>query len=181
MDSPYFKDITASMSPQQSSRRWPCLSPSSLVRDKCFGSTSLSKVQNTFIHSPAPPLHSLPPTPLRVGSSRRSRSLPKNVGSDKNLWEATCQALGCSQVPRSGENRSLPSGDCPSTPSVYVDYIVPPSPDFPTYCNKHQLGSDASPAIFAAAAWPPEVVCDYMWPASSAYVPNVIRLADFLQ
>merc|ERR1711959_666927 len=95
--------------------KWPCLSPS-VMNNGCVGSIALSKVQNTFIHSPLPP-----PTPLRVGASRRSRSLPKDVGSDKNMWETTCQSLGCSRIPRVHQVYPLP------TPSVYSDHI-PPSP-----------------------------------------------------
>jgi hypothetical protein len=69
------------------------LSPPADFADTCIGSIALSKVRNTFIHSPV-----APPTPLRASASRRSRSLPKNVGSeisDNNVWEAKFQSLGC--------------------------------------------------------------------------------------
>jgi len=167
--------------PVKTSSRWPCLSPSSRVRDGYVGSTALSKVQNTFIHSPL-----LPPTPLRVGASRRSRSLPKNVGSDKNTWEATCQALGCS--PHCREENASNMGDLVHTPSVYVDwptprptYTVPPSPDFPTYCKTPLLGSGPSAVFLASAMEHQSSMSDFVWPEASYTSPNVIRLADFLQ
>jgi hypothetical protein len=98
---------------------WSCRSPSLLSKDGCVGSISLAKVHNTFIHSPL-----APPTPLRVSAARRSRSLPKNVGSDKNTWEATCQALGCGpgQISRDPKKESTLSLECGPTPSVYEGY-----------------------------------------------------------
>jgi hypothetical protein len=131
--------------------RWPSFSPSVVARDGCVGSIALSKVQNTFIHSPLPP-----PTPLRIGASRRARSLPKNVGSDKNTWEATFSALGCRLHQHTQQQFNI--GDCGPTPSVYADYagpempcslasspaFVPPSPALtasPTYCSARHLQS----------------------------------------
>lgn len=159
---------------QQSASRWPCLSPSSLVRDARVGSVSLSKVHNTFIHSPL-----APPTPLRVGASRRSASVPKTFGSDKNAWEAMCQALGCNQIPQNAQECRPNAGDCAHTPSVYVDYVVPPSPDFPTYCNAHQLSQASFPQSVMLASG--QMMHGYVWPVCSHDLPNVIRLADFLQ
>jgi hypothetical protein len=100
--------------PTPSSAWWPCLSPSLRKRDGCVGSIALSKVHNTFIHSPMPP-----PTPLRGDASRRSQSLPKNIGSGKDAWETTCQALGCSHVADAQEVcQRIPLASLP-TPSVY--------------------------------------------------------------
>jgi len=66
--------------------KWFTSSPSSLSKDGYIHSI----VQNTFIHSVEQPQ-----TP-RPGMIRRSRSLPKDMGSDKILsaWEATCHAVG---------------------------------------------------------------------------------------
>merc|ERR1712227_415841 len=100
---------------QPSEPMWALNSGSSFKHGH-VGSIALSKVQNTFIHSPLPP-----PTPLRVGACTRSRSLPKNVGSHKNQLEATCRALGCSHFPTT----PLEAGECLPTPSVYGDYSAP--------------------------------------------------------
>lgn len=71
--------------------KWFTSSPSSLAKDGYIHSI----VQNTFIHSVEQP-----ETP-RPGMIRRSRSLPKDMGSDKILsaWEATCHAVGFLPVP----------------------------------------------------------------------------------
>jgi hypothetical protein len=184
-----------------SATRWPYLSPSLVVKDGKVGSMPLSKVQNTFIHSPLPP-----PTPLRVGASRRSQSLPKNVGSDKNAWEATCQALGCTQAVMDVQNeRTFSAGDCGPTPSwdrVYADYLgpnmpcsltsspafVPPSPALtasPTYCSTRQLGL----GTYGVQRPPhPAQAPGFQSPQSNRSLPptpesrfNVLCLADLLQ
>jgi len=137
----------------QTPARWPCLSPSVLAKDGRVGSIALSKVQNTFIHSPL-----VPPSPARS----RARSVPRNVGSDKNALETTCQALGCNQIPRFQQQYKFSAGDCGPTPSVYGDYashdmawpthsspaFVPPSPALtasptasPIYRPLRQFGS----------------------------------------
>lgn len=67
-----------------SNQRWPALSPSAFTKHGPLGSI----VQNTFIHAPLPP-----PTPLRLGAARRAKSLPKDVGSGREEWEAQCHAL----------------------------------------------------------------------------------------
>eukprot|EP00931_Biecheleriopsis_adriatica_P016160 TRINITY_DN1199_c0_g2_i1.p1 TRINITY_DN1199_c0_g2~~TRINITY_DN1199_c0_g2_i1.p1 ORF type:complete len:715 (-),score=119.42 TRINITY_DN1199_c0_g2_i1:108-2252(-) len=53
-------------------------------------------------------------TPTPSASHRRSRSVPKCLGSDKNDWEATCQAMGMSALPATPENLSL----MPATPDT---------------------------------------------------------------
>mmetsp|Transcript_41938 Transcript_41938/g.96228 ORF Transcript_41938/g.96228 Transcript_41938/m.96228 type:complete len:771 (+) Transcript_41938:98-2410(+) len=63
--------------------KWPALSPSTLSKTGVLGQI----VQNTFIHT-----NPAPPTPLAT-QRRRSQSLPKDMGSHKSLWEATCHAL----------------------------------------------------------------------------------------
>lgn len=60
------------------------LSPTALSKDGAIGRL----VQNTFIHTAVPP-----PTPT-PGARRRAQSLPKDAGSEKSSWEATCHALG---------------------------------------------------------------------------------------
>jgi hypothetical protein len=116
----------------------PHISSTGIGKDACVGSIPLSKVHNTFIHSPV----SLP-TPLRARAAKRSRSLTKDFGSDKNAWEATCQALGCSSghdnVPEqdhpdvTDRDQRFEVPDTPFTwaPPVYVPgapAVVPPSP-----------------------------------------------------
>lgn len=178
--------------------RWPGLSPLSspslLVKDGCVGSMPLSKVQNTFIHSPLPP-----PTPLRAGASRRARSLPKNIGSDKNPWEATCQALGClpGQIRLdSRRDGDFNPGDCGPTPSVYGGYggrevpcslasspypaYVPPSPALtasPTYSTARYT---APQRLTLAAAMPSPASHVLAPPSPSNGTNQVIRLADLL-
>lgn len=63
--------------------KWTALSPSNITKGGCIGSI----VQNTFIHAAE-----LPPTQL-LGCVRRSSSVPKNLGSRRCAWEATCHAL----------------------------------------------------------------------------------------
>jgi hypothetical protein len=184
---------------------WSSLSPASIVKGGHVGSIALSRVQNTFIHSPLPP-----PTPLRVGASRRSRSLPKNVGSDKNAWEATCQALGCSHLPDARQDGTFKSGDCLPTPSVYGDYnaasifanfsseplYVPPSPALtasPTYrCTAQNFGSGAKSLPLTCVGAPQRSVEDFAWAqqadanehvrpsCSDAAPPSIISLASLL-
>jgi len=62
--------------------RMCALSPSTLAKDGPVG----CMVHNTFIHASGPP-----PTPIR--SSCRSSSLPKDIGSARSAWEASCHAL----------------------------------------------------------------------------------------
>jgi len=164
--------------------RWPTLSPTPLVKDgwvgPTIGSIALSKVQNTFIHSPLPP-----PTPLRIGASRRSRSLPKDVGSDKDAWEVTCHALGvCGVMPRPkppvnpqdcGEpDLSFFPGYTPSVPCSLASSpaFVPPSPALtasPTYCS-----SRTPRPLLIPATGPPT------GPPSPTRSNPVLRLADLL-
>lgn len=159
--------------------RWDCNSPASFVKDGHVGSIALSRVQNTFIHSPLPP-----PTPLRVGASRRSRSLPKNVGSDKNMWEATCQALGCSQGPHEQQERVFNAGDCGPTPSVYGDSM---SPNVSTNFAFGSVLPPPSPALTASPTCTPtgsksqRFMNSCMWPTTASDPPNVISLASLLQ
>jgi len=63
----------------------PRLSPSTLCKDGAIG----KMVQNTFIHTALPPI-----TPPPGAPKRRSQSVPRNTGSDKDSWESACHALG---------------------------------------------------------------------------------------
>lgn len=154
--------------------RWPTLSPAPLVKDGCVGSIALSKVQNTFIHSPLPP-----PTPLRVDARRRSRSLPKDVGSDKDAWEVTCHALGVMPRPKQQEDKresAAPdlnyfSGYTPSVPCSLASSpaFVPPSPALtasPTY-----TGNRTPRMVLMSATGPPS-------PTNRSN--PVLRLADLI-
>jgi len=93
--------------------KWFTSSPSSLTKDGYIHSI----VQNTFIHSVEQP-----PTP-RPGMVRRSRSLPKDMGSDKILsaWEATCHAVGFLPV-------AVPAATAKVDPSNEPWQVVLPSP-----------------------------------------------------
>jgi len=54
-------------------------------------------------------------TPTPSASHRRSRSVPKCLSSDRNEWEATCQAMGMSAaLPATPQNLSL----MPATPDT---------------------------------------------------------------
>jgi hypothetical protein len=134
------------------------------MEDGHVGSIPFSKVQNTFIHSPL-----APPTPLRNGACRRSQSLPRNVGSDKNTLEATCQALGCSSIPHVQERHSF----------------VPPSPALtasPTYCNSyhHSNGEDSFPLSLSRAIEPRNTMSECSQQMTASNPPNVICLASLL-
>jgi hypothetical protein len=87
-----------------------------------IGSIALSKVRNTFIHSPLPP-----PTPLRNSTCRRARSVPKDVGSGKNHWETACQALCASKIDNRERQHEFNVNES-STPSVYGSYDLTAMP-----------------------------------------------------
>jgi hypothetical protein len=107
------------------------LSPPSSCKEGRLGSIGLSKIQNTFIHSPK-----LPPTPLQPGAARRARSLPKDLGSERNHWEATCQALGCSYVEQNlhSDLDGVVADGWGATPNIYNNpkglYSLASSPAF---------------------------------------------------
>jgi len=159
--------------------RWSsCTSPASLVKDGCVGSMPLSKVHNTFIHSPLPP-----PTPLRAAASRRSQSLPRNVGSHKNAWEATCRALGCSSALNFGHDYSFNTCDDAEAPGGFAG-LVPPSPALtasPTYCNFLQFES-RRPLLLSSALDTQDAESEHTPPAQAPAggSPNVISLASLL-
>jgi hypothetical protein len=171
-------------------------SPLSLLKSSHVGSISLSKVQNTFIHSPLPP-----PTPFRLGAAHRSRSLPKDLGSDKDTWEAACQALGCSWLPERKEafNQQRPypptthmcARDADSSLlSSHGPSFIPPSPALtasPIYsCKTYQLEIDSTSLSVCGTTTSEcytRAINDYeiskAWPSASG--DNVIRLANYLQ
>lgn len=95
--------------------RWPT-SPSALAVN--------SMVQNTFIHAPLTPVT---PAPTAV---RRSRSLPKDVGSGKEDWQATPQGRG-GRLRGSLLRSTILEQPCLNTPSLAASpgpAFVPPSP-----------------------------------------------------
>jgi len=112
--------------------RWFALSPSTLSKTGSVG----SMVQNTFIHAAEAPVTPLP------GAAKRSRSLPKNLGSARSDWEASCHALSFMAQPVDSE-KGIHEGLAlivPASPTA----LVPPSPAFP------------SPALTASPLWTPQ-------------------------
>lgn len=110
---PLCADYSAAPTHSTPRSKWFTSSPSSLAKDGYIHSI----VQNTFIHSVEQP-----PTP-RPGMVRRSRSLPKDMGSDKILsaWEATCHAVGFLPV-------AVPAATAKIDPSNEPWQVVLPSP-----------------------------------------------------
>jgi len=81
-------------------------------------------VQNTFIHAPLTPVT---PAPNAV---RRSRSLPKDVGSEKEDWQATPQGRG-GRLRGNLLRGTILELPCINTPSLVASpgpAFVPPSP-----------------------------------------------------
>lgn len=124
--------------------KWFTSSPSSLAKDGYIHSI----VQNTFIHSVEQPQ-----TP-RPGMIRRSRSLPKDMGSDKILsaWEATCHAVGFLPVAvpaatanADPSNVALARGY--STDLEQMNQVVLPSPAVTRsdWGTPRELGQDGAP------------------------------------
>lgn len=62
--------------------KWESLSASNFAKDGCIG----SMVQNTFIHATEP-------RSALSRDTRRSKSVPKNMGSRRCAWESSCHAL----------------------------------------------------------------------------------------
>merc|ERR1719326_2118089 len=60
--------------------KWSAMSPLSVAEDGCIGSV----LKNTFVHITPPPV-----TLRRHAAQRRCRSVPKDMGSTKNIWDAT--------------------------------------------------------------------------------------------
>jgi len=91
-------------------------SPSRFGKEGCVGSISLTRIRNTFIDSPK-----RPPTPIHIGAARRAQSLPKDLGSTRNHWEATCQSLGFSYTEKNqcGELESSYSWGWGPTPNMF--------------------------------------------------------------
>lgn len=164
------------------------LSPPTSCKEGSIGSIGLSRIQNTFIHSPIPP-----PTPSYPGSACRSRSLPKDIGSGKNHWEATCQALGCEYVEENTLNdfgSSYGFGWGP-TPNVYTNpkglYSMSSSPV--VFANSPALtaspidcpfGSAQSQKILLRLATGPCPLIDQTY-ADAPFHPRAICLADLVE
>jgi len=104
------------------------LSPSALSKEGRVG----SMVQNTFIHAAEAPV-----TPL-LGAMKRSRSLPKNLGSERSQWEAACHALSYMPEPIANHQTAIHEG---------LALVV--SPSLP------------SPALTASPLWTPQKSCLY--------------------
>lgn len=106
------------------------LSPSALDKDGRIA----SMVQNTFIHAAATPV-----TPS-LGAMKRSRSLPKNLGSEKSQWEASCHALSFMSDTVEDAKKTIHHG---------LALIVPASP------ATAQSPAFPSPALTASPLWTP--------------------------
>jgi len=130
-DEPLCLEEAAPPAAPVTSRRF-VLSPSTLSKNGSVG----SMVQNTFIHAAAAPVTPLP------GAAKRSRSLPKNLGSERSDWEASCHALSFMAQPVDAE-KGIHEGLAlivPASPGAFV----PPSQAFP------------SPALTASPMWTPQ-------------------------
>merc|ERR1712070_253784 len=114
--------------PEAPQSQYFVLSPSALGKDGRVG----SMVQNTFIHAAEAPV-----TPL-LGAMKRSRSLPKNLGSERSQWEASCHAL--SFKPEPAADAKIHDG---------LALIVPASP------ATAQSPAFPSPALTASPLWTP--------------------------
>lgn len=173
-------------SPERRKQRF--LSPPTIDREGSIGSIGLSRIQNTFIHSPKPP-----PTPLQPGSSRRARSLPKDVGSDKNHWEATCQALGFAYVEENLHSDFESSLGCEwgPTPNVYSNpkglYSLASSPAYvvnsPTLTaspmHSHLRSSNSQKILLRLATGPCPLIEQTCTKPPLEH--RVIRLADLVE
>jgi len=168
-------------------------SPLSLLKSSHVGSIALSKVQNTFIHSPLPP-----PTPFRLGAANRSRSLPKDHGSDKDAFEAFCQALDGSWLL---DRKEALNQQCLYPPTPYMcgrdadsgllsshgPNFIPPSPALtasPIYsCKAYQLESDPASLPLCGITSYTHAINDHeiYKTRPSATGDNIIRLANYLQ
>merc|ERR1711865_471959 len=128
LDEPIFSMESSPVGASQS--QYFVLSPSALTKDGRVG----SMVQNTFIHAAEAPV-----TPL-LGAMKRSRSLPKNLGSERSQWEASCHALSF---------LSEPVADATNTIHAGLALIVPASP------ATAQSPGFPSPALTASPLWTP--------------------------
>jgi len=123
--------------------KWFTSSPSSLSKDGYIHSI----VQNTFIHSVEQPQ-----TP-RPGMIRRSRSLPKDMGSDKILsaWEATCHAVGFLPVAVPAASANVDPSNAAargySTDLEQMNHLILPSPAVTCsdWGTPRALGQDGAP------------------------------------
>jgi len=117
LDEPIFSMESSPVGASQS--QYFVLSPSALTKDGRVG----SMVQNTFIHAAEAPV-----TPL-LGAMKRSRSLPKNLGSERSQWEASCHALSFMPEPIADTRTGIHEGLALIVPASPV---VPHSPAFPS-------------------------------------------------
>lgn len=94
--------------------QWPALpavSPSTVAPGGSLGKI----VQNTFIHAACPPLTPVP------GARPRSNTLPCDMWSDKDNWEALCNALSFQTKPiddQSDATGETTEGSCHSEDAV---------------------------------------------------------------
>jgi len=102
-------DVTKESSEDSASQSLPWqLSPRNLSCSGVIGSV----VKNTFIEHPDES------SVQREGARRRARSVPKDMGSTKDTWNATCHAFAFAATPSSGPRGSL---QCRQQLSVHSD------------------------------------------------------------
>lgn len=122
--------MSGEAAPEAPQSQYFVLSPSALDKNGRVG----SMVQNTFIHQAEAPV-----TPL-LGAMKRSRSLPKNLGSERSQWEASCHALSFLSEPVADAKNAIHDG---------LALIVPASP------ATAQSPAFPSPALTASPLWTP--------------------------
>jgi len=110
--------------------RMCALSRSTLAKDGAVDCI----VHNTFIHTSG-----LPPTP--VGSSCRSSSLPKDMGSGRSAWEASCHALSFHSWAPTSELKAEEEDDCVPlllSPTLTASPSMSPAPYNAEALNHHR-------------------------------------------
>jgi hypothetical protein len=141
--------LSGEAAPEGPQSQYFILSPSALDKDGRVG----SMVQNTFIHAAATPV-----TPL-LGAMKRSRSLPKNLGSERSQWEAACHALSFMSdkvddtkaaenlalivpaSPAAAQSPALPSPALTASPlwTPHKSLLYPPTPELGLLCGVPEL------------------------------------------
>lgn len=125
--------------------RWPQLSPSLIGEDGIAGQL----VRNTFIDT------ALTPVTPEPGFIQRSRSVPKNLGSDR-CWEAVGhEALNLLPRPGGPSQSHFQFYNIPATPIASPAYMPPPTPSTPLF---YQPGGVVVPATGLGSSLPPHRV-----------------------
>mmetsp|Transcript_30103 Transcript_30103/g.54913 ORF Transcript_30103/g.54913 Transcript_30103/m.54913 type:complete len:773 (+) Transcript_30103:115-2433(+) len=148
--------------------KWPSLSPSTLSKNGVLGQI----VQNTFIHT-----NPAPPTPLAT-QRRRSQSLPKDMGSHKSLWEATCHALSFKKPEEDQLLPKEPVEDRIVEGSGSFSTADSPAPGSRTASSPSSPDGSAGESASTASRVPglvqerPSVAAQYAWPETPLWPPT---------